>query len=262
VSSPDPNQSPFAEQLTIETPEQTALEFPLAGIGSRFLALAFDTLFQVIGVVVLYFVAIFAVVGMGLAGGGESVMWVIAIVIILFFLLMFGYFAIFEALWNGQTPGKRQFKLRVIQDDGRPITVYQAISRNLLRIVDSLPGFYGVGIVVSLLGRQNKRLGDYVAGTVVVREGEMAKPVTDWTREAQPATTAFQAGRLIPEELQLIEAFLARRSSLDAELRLKMALQIAHRIGNRLGVPQEQRPRPEAFLEAVALEHRNSAGYR
>lgn len=258
MAAPD---SGLPEQLTIETPEQTALEFPLAGIGSRFLAIAYDTILQFLVSTVLFLILI----PVGISSFAESLsggMWVLAFWILAVFLLYFGYFAFFEIRWNGQTPGKRHYRLRVIQDSGRPLSAYQAIGRNLLRIVDQLPGFYGVGIVVSLLSPQNKRLGDYVAGTVVVREGDDSlRAAPDWTKSARVSAAVFHAARLTPEEHRLVETFLERRSFLDTPLRDQMARQIADRIGQTLGVPPEQRPGNEAFLEAVAVERRHSAGY-
>src|SRR5208337_2100683 len=120
------------DNLVIDTPEQIPLEFPLAGIGSRFLALAVDSLIQfaagaVLGVIVL----LLATLGPKMPIHGA---WTLALVVFLGFLLQFGYFAFFEAIWNGQTPGKRLTNLRVIQDSGRPITVYEAVARNFLRI--------------------------------------------------------------------------------------------------------------------------------
>lgn len=258
MSSPDEG---LPEQLTIETPEQTALQFPLAGIGSRFLAVAYDTILQVLSGMLLTFVL--SLLGLSLFSQGTSGgLWFLAALVLFLFFLNFGYFAVFEIIWNGQSPGKRQFHLRVIQDSGRPISVFQAISRNLLRIVDQLPGFYAIGILVSLLSPQNKRLGDYVAGTVVVREGEdLSRTAPDWTKEARPSTFVFQAARLTAEEHQLIEAFLERRSFLDSSLRASMAKQISDRIGQSLHVPPEQRAGHEAFLEAVAVERRKSAAY-
>ena len=93
--------------------------------------------------------------------------------IISLFLIFAGYFILFEWLWNGQTPGKRWLKLRVIRDDGRPLTLWEAIARNLLRIADAAPGFvlpvYSVGLIVIFLSGRDQRLGDMFAGTVVVR---------------------------------------------------------------------------------------------
>src|ERR1700685_399239 len=104
------------DKLTIETPEQTLLEFPLAGIGSRFLAVALDTLLQVAAYMVLGLIAgLVNAIGLRFPLGKQ---WGIAILIFLWFTIQFGYYGFFEAIWNGQTPGKRWTHLRVIQDSG------------------------------------------------------------------------------------------------------------------------------------------------
>ena len=263
------SSDPLVDKLTIETPEQTALEFPLAGIGSRFLALALDTLIQFAALLLLLFV----VVALTLLSGQEAFWqggrtWALAVAILLWFALYYGYFAVFEAVWNGQTPGKRFTRLRVIQESGRPINVYQAMARNLLRIVDQLPGIYGVAIVACLLNRQNKRLGDYVAGTVVVHEKPLAESRPQWEAPQNPSAARFNAVRLAAEDLQLIEAFLERRGHLASEVRAQMALRIADRAAQKLSIPLEERRAPalpggdEAFLELLAQERRNAAGYR
>ena len=96
------------------------------------------------------------------------------------FALYYGYFAAFEILWNGQTPGKRAAGIRVIKESGRPLSAAETIGRNLLRIVDQLPGFYAIGIVTSLLNAQNKRFGDFVAGSIVVRESSLSAMRPSW----------------------------------------------------------------------------------
>ncbi|MBI1749375.1 MAG: RDD family protein [Acidobacteria bacterium] len=263
MSLPDQNPESFGEQLTIETPEQTSLDFPLAGIGSRFLALAHDTAIQILTGFVLVIVGMLLFAG-SLSFGGEFWTWTAALLILLFFVLYYGYFAFFEAIWNGQTPGKRKFHLRVIHESGRPISIAQAIARNLLRVVDQFPGFYGVGIITSLLNRQNKRLGDYVAGTVVILEKEFAdlRPVWSAALAAPAGPALLDTARLSPEEWRLIESFLARRSHLDYNLRSQMASQIAEKIGLRLGVAPEDRPRAEAFIEAISQQRSGAAGFR
>jgi uncharacterized RDD family membrane protein YckC len=134
------------EKLIIDTPEQIALEFPLAGVGSRFLALALDTLVQIaVGMVVAVLVRIVTL--LGITPRGATGVWGAALIILVWFIIYYGYFAAFEALWNGQTPGKRWIGLRVISASGRPIGTFDAILRNLLRIVDQLPGIYAVGIL-------------------------------------------------------------------------------------------------------------------
>ena len=262
----DPSQihvpGDFRDKLTIETPEQTVLEFEIAGIGSRFLALAFDTLLQILlGIGLL---VIMVVVGIAMPDSAKGGIWVIALIALAYFVLFFGYFAIFEVIWNGQTPGKKKEGLRVIKDSGRPITPSEAVGRNLMRIVDQLPAFYAIGISSALLSRQNKRLGDFVAGTIVVHEKSLvdAKPVWQSPLAGQAApTTAYGSERLTPEEFALIEAFLNRRDSLPGDVRFSMADQIAKQIRPKLTLPAGELFYAEKLLEAVAHERRSSAGY-
>jgi uncharacterized RDD family membrane protein YckC len=256
------NPGDYRDKLTIETPEQTVLEFEVAGVGSRFLALAFDTLLQIlIGIGLLI---IFLIAGAALPRAADTGIWFAAIILIAYFLLYFGYFALFEVLWNGQTPGKKKEGLRVIKDSGRPITPSEAIGRNLMRIVDQLPALYAIGICSVLLSRQNKRLGDFVTGTIVVHEKSLmdAKPVWESPPAGQTGpTTSFGSERLTPEEFALVEAFLNRRSSLPADVRFTMADQIAKQIRPKLSVPPGELLYAEKLLEAVVQERRSSAGY-
>lgn len=262
----DPSQirdpGDFRDKLTIETPEQTVLEFEVAGVGSRFLALAYDTLLQILAGIGL--LIIFLIAGVALPGAAQSGMWFAAVIILAYFVLYFGYFALFEVLWNGQTPGKKKEGLRVIKDSGRPITPAEAIGRNLMRIVDQLPALYAVGICSVLLSRQNKRLGDFVTGTIVVHEKSLldAKPVWESPPAGQSApATSFGSERLTPEEFALVEAFLNRRSSLPADVRFTMADQIDRQIRPKLSLPAGESLYAEKLLEAVVQERRSSAGY-
>jgi uncharacterized RDD family membrane protein YckC len=249
------------DKLTIDTPEQTALEFPLAGIGSRFLAMAIDTAIQL---------AVFLVLGiaLGLAMpalrifGSIAPQWAVASLIVAGFTIYYGYFAFFEAAWNGQTPGKRYAQLRVMKDDGRPLSPYDAVTRNLLRIVDQLPAFYGVAMLSVFLSKQNKRLGDFLAGTVVVHEKtvEAARPFLEI--RADDSATAYEISRITLDELRLIETFLQRRDTFDPALRGSMAAQIAARIGQKLEVQVHGWPANEKFLETVHAQYRATGRYR
>jgi uncharacterized RDD family membrane protein YckC len=250
-----------ADKLTIETPEQTSLEFPLAGIGSRFLAVALDTLLQFAVYIVLALIAAL-VASFGIKGDWRAQSGIAALIFVAF-TVQFGYFATFEALWNGQTPGKRWTHLRVIQDSGRPISAYDAVLRNLLRIVDTLPSLYAIGVVTMLISKENKRVGDYAAGTVVVHEKPLQGVGSIWSVAAGPgqALPTIPSAQLSVDELQLVETFLERRTSLDPEVRRSMARQIAQRLGERLNVPAESRPDAEKFLEALAEQRRSSARF-
>lgn len=259
----DPAFSPLREELTIETPEQTDLEFAVAGIGSRFLALAVDTLIQFGAGIAAGFAAVFVLGGIARAFPAAS-LWTAAILIIFYFLLYFGYYAFFEILWNGQTPGKRAAGIRVIKDTGRPLTPAEAIGRNLMRIVDWLPSLYAVGVVSALLNKQNKRLGDLLVGSLVVRESSFSdlKPV--W-QPAHPAGTLaaapLGAANLSQEDLALLESFLHRRLELPPDVRYRMAEQIFRRIQPKLTLPPDNSLSVEAVLEALSYEQRSTAGY-
>jgi len=150
------------DKLTIDTPEQVHLEFMLAGIGSRFMAAFLDVLIEAVLYLVLFLLTLFWA-SIGFFNLSRSIWWD-ALLTFLTFSINWGYYAIFEALWKGQTPGKRWARIRVIKDSGRPINAFEAITRNLVRFVDFLPFFYGFGVVTMLLNAKHRRLGDYVAG--------------------------------------------------------------------------------------------------
>jgi uncharacterized RDD family membrane protein YckC len=244
------------DKLTIETPELIPLEFPLAGIGSRFLAIAVDTLIQA-GIAAGLFV-------LGLLAFSSSTfqphhrqVWLGAFGIIAYFLLQFGYFAGFESFWNGQTPGKRYLNLRVIKDTGQPINVYDSVARNLLRIVDSLPGLYGVGIVSVLVSKKSQRLGDFVAGTVVVHEKPLIERLgVGWAGSRSAAPSPYDTSSLTPEEFQLLEAFLARRNQLAPNVRKELAQQILFRIGAKLAIPEPERAEPDVLIRKLVDDYR------
>jgi uncharacterized RDD family membrane protein YckC len=251
------------EKLTIETPEQTSIEFPLAGIGSRFLAVLLDSLIQVAAMIVLGLIFVGLGFSASAAGFGQSSIarvWITAVLIFVYFLLMYGYFMLFESIWNGQTPGKRWTQIRVIKDSGQPITAIDAVGRNLLRIVDQLPFAYGVGVICAWISPQSKRLGDYVAGTVVVHEKPFETVAPRWDEPARSSTHQYGANRLTPEEFALVETFLSRRSALEAGVRYDTAAGIMRRIESKLTLPPE-RPTPEKILEELSFERRSTAGY-
>ena len=258
------------DQLRIDTPEQIALELPLAGIGSRFLALAIDSLIQ--GV----FYLITAVIFIFTFAAGSTVLTFLprllgpALAIFIWFTIYWGYFAFFETIWKGQTPGKRYAGIRVIKDSGRPITAFEAIARNLMRAVDFLPGIYGVGVVCMMCNQQSRRLGDFVAGTVVVHEKaaddvrpswSTADRISDHTSAEGTAATPGLA-QITPEELILIETYLHRRWDLDKYVRTNTAIQIADRITAKTGLQPQPNQHVDEFLEEAAKKIRDSSQFR
>ena len=253
------------EKLTIETPEQIALEYPLAGIGSRFMAFFYDSLIQL--VIFLVGLLLVALIAPDLGRfWPDAWNWMAALWIFAGFCMYWGYFATFEALWNGQTPGKRKAGIRVIKDSGRPITAFEAIARNFMRAVDSMPGMYGVAVITIFIDKRSRRLGDMVAGTVVVhdKKDETAQPYLHTSADvtATPAASASIANKLTLVEFEVIEAFLNRRLDLPANVREQSAKKIADAIAAKLEVRPEERGPDEKFLEAVAREFRNTARFR
>src|SRR5918993_3003246 len=159
--------APTDETLVIETPERVPLHFALASIGNRFLACAFDHTLQVAAIALV----VFFFVWLGNAASyfedlKNAPKWVVALMLVAVFLVWSSYFVLFEWAWRGQTPGKRWLRLRVIREDGRPVTFWEASARNLLRIFDMMPfPFYSIGLVSVFMSDRDQRVGDFVAGT-------------------------------------------------------------------------------------------------
>jgi uncharacterized RDD family membrane protein YckC len=165
------------EQLTISTPEQVAFHYEMAGIGSRFVASLLDHLIIFVALFLIYCAMYGLLISTVVNGQGDEagVYLVLALMVIITFAIFWGYFALFETVWNGQTPGKRAGRLRVIRRDGQPVRAGEVMIRNLVRLIDFLPGFYGIGLTVMFINKDSCRLGDLAAGTIVVREGELTR---------------------------------------------------------------------------------------
>jgi uncharacterized RDD family membrane protein YckC len=246
----------YDERHVIDTPEQTQIEFTLAGVGSRALALMIDTLLQA-AVVAVGFALTFLFWTRLVNSIRSAGMWLAAGLIVCGFVLYYGYFALFEIFWNGQTPGKRKIGIRVVKDSGRRLGPLETLARNLMRIVDQLPGFYAVGVLVALLNAQNRRLGDFVAGAIVVCERPSSAMRPDFYAEAAEIRIAGPLGaeRLSDEEVVLIESFLQRRWELEAGIRWRLANEIFRRVQGKLMVsPNEDGI--EHLLEAAIYERR------
>jgi uncharacterized RDD family membrane protein YckC len=262
------------ETLVIETPERVPLHFALASIGNRFLACAVDHTLQ--AVILTLIVIAFSIIGDYASLGAqfiEAPKWIKALLIILIFLILSGYFVFFEWLWNGQTPGKRWLKLRVIREDGRPITFWEAAIRNLLRTLDMMPPpFYSIGLVCVFVNERDQRVGDMVAGTVVVREREAEAPTFDQVFAAPVSDSAlrrsFKAAQftadlslLTEAEIEVIESFLRRRWDLRDATREWMAWRVAMPVMYKLRPAYDLATFTyEGFLEE--LLHRYRAQHR
>ena len=213
------------DYLSIDTPENVAFGYTVAGIGSRFLAALVDTCLIIILQGIVNFTLLLLapnLLGDELNGEGNALLWLGALFGLIAFAFLWGYYIFFEMLWNGQSPGKRWAGLRVIRANGTPITLTESIIRNLVRLVDFLPAYYGVGVVTMFIDSQSRRLGDLAAGTLVVRdrapvtlESLAAQPVAPPPGQPAPATyTDWPVERLAASTIEMAEDFLRRREQL------------------------------------------------
>jgi len=271
------------DQLSVATPELVAIEFPLAGLGSRFVAILLDYLLQALAVFFFILVLVLLLPGQAgrnltQAGNGLSAKWSIAIMIAVPFLLMWGYFTLFETFWRGQTPGKRIMKIRVIQQTGRPISLFESMGRNLLRFVDWLPAFYFVGVVSLFVTRRQQRLGDLISGTLVVHERPLETPlesigssrtftfaamspdIVPVLRESKLPADAV--ARLTMADLQALEQYLARRLDVPMATREALANKIAQSIVVKMNYSIPEGMKRETFLEEAAYALRSMPNLR
>ncbi|TME11158.1 MAG: RDD family protein [Chloroflexi bacterium] len=159
-------QSLPESELVVATPERVSFDYQVAGLGTRAIAQLLDLLILSAILVALFFAGLF--VGIVLDSGVvANLMWILGS-----FVVIFGYFWVSEAMWSGQTIGKKAFRLRAVGDRGEPLTLIQAGIRNVVRVVDFLPYGYGVGLIVLFINGKGKRLGDLAAGTVVVKDSD------------------------------------------------------------------------------------------
>jgi uncharacterized RDD family membrane protein YckC len=221
-----------ASPLDVATPERVALDLPLAGIGYRSLAYLIDALVLFGAWAALFFGATLVSDDLGLQFAGLSTLLQV--------LLIAGAFAaqwmswtLFETFWGGRTLGKRAMGIRVVRLDGSPVGFFEAAVRNLLRVIDFLPMAYAVGICALLITRRNRRIGDLLAGTVVVRD--VRADLDRYRRIDAPVAVAA----LAPADAELVLDFLARAPSLSPEPRAALTAQLLARFGPELS-PEER----------------------
>ena len=267
----------MSREILVVTPENIEIEYELAGIGSRFLANVLDSLFQCaiyLGVwIVAGILAVLLSLSVGLRRSGIALFFQnaeAALALIAAFLILWGYFIWFETRWNGQTPGKRQLGLRVIRDGGYPINIFAAIIRNLIRIIDGLPivalllitlglvqhqpataALGGLCILLPvlclLLSGRYQRIGDFVAGTMVVKQRaprvptlEALAPPPRVLPEHLAAYALADIGRKVYEmtvpEYRAVRHYIDRRWQLPPQIQQTAAMRLAVPLMQRLGI--------------------------
>jgi uncharacterized RDD family membrane protein YckC len=219
--------------VQVATGESVAFSYELAGLGSRFLAVFIDTVLQLCVLLFLTFAFLLVasyvapgVSGSPTAGSAKLARSILMAAAILGgFVLFFGYFIVFETLWNGRTPGKRMLGIRVVRDGGFPVDFTSALIRNVVRVVEVALGAYAISAISALLSPLNRRLGDFAAGTLVVRDSAMGSvPVPPSGDERMDDPLVRDLGS---HERDLVRRYVARRVSLGSAARASLAPQIA-----------------------------------
>lgn len=237
--------------LDVATPERVALSLPVAGIGYRCLAWLIDIAILFLFWLSAYFVLTLSVSDAWGAYRGLSG-FVQTLVVVGGFATQWLYWTVNEVFFNGQTPGKRMMGIRVVRSDGSPVGLYESAVRNLLRAVDFLPGLYAIGCITMLFSQQHRRLGDMVAGTLLVREERFNLDKYTATSPASavpgPALAARAPVRLSSEEVEFILVFLERAPWLEPEARRRLGTRLVERFG---GLVEEERAAVLASPEAL-----------
>jgi uncharacterized RDD family membrane protein YckC len=263
----------YEDRITIWAPEGLALDYTLAGLGSRFLA---DLVDVAIRVIVLG--AVLAI--LGIAGAPSTV--VLIVFVVGAFLALFAYDIAFEVWAAGRTPGKRWNGLRVLMANGQPVTFGPSAVRNLMRVIDIWATAMVVGSVSIILTPRNQRLGDLAGGTVVVRErragairfGRTAQssstplpPATadrstpdSWTAERPAVAAGIDVTAITASELATVRDFLARRDRLSREARARVADTLAATLSAKVGGLPPGRMSAERLLELIAAA-KAASGY-
>lgn len=248
-------------RIKLETPESVELEFNLAGIGNRAYALCLD--YFVLGFVLVIILIIWAFVYLFIDTLNPRVsqalgLWLFAIQLIITFVIYVGYFVFFETLWQGQTPGKKWVNIRVISDDGTVVSLTQVVLRALLRPIDDVL-FMGAFLII--FTPKEKRLGDLLAGTVVIRQQEK-KVNTELKLSPQAQTLALKMQQeaeitnLLPDDFALVREYLQRRYVMTPEARNQVSVKISDRLKERINLETIRgNDNPELFLEAIYLAY-------
>lgn len=248
----------LSNNLAIDTPENVILNAEIAGFGTRCLAAIFDY------IIILVLLIIINLLFANAYRGIDDERMVIAVVILVQFLVITFYHLLFELFGNGQTPGKYFIKLRVVQANGLPLTATGALIRNLVRVFDFFPIFYGIGLIVMFASGKTQRLGDLAAGTIVIRERSDLKLTTIrenfrvqyiYVKPIEPIPARFQVDRLDENDRRMVIDYLQRRFNMQD--RTGVGRLIAKRIAAKMDDPALTTNllfgnNAEVFLEYVA----------
>lgn len=238
----------------IETPEQVAFRMERAGLGTRAVAALIDTFILVVlyvALILTFFFFVGAVAGIDMLEE-DSGSTIVAVLWAFFLLLVMGlfeaYYIGFEAYWNGQSPGKRVLHIRVVADDGLPASFGKIVTRNLMRLID-MQASYAVGLIAMFVSPEEKRLGDIVAGTLVIRESRPRPRAV--MRLGEPTAAARN---LDPELIELLRHYWQRSGAIDPKTRWRLARDVVNRLTDALGRPRVVASSVESGLHSMTRE--------
>jgi uncharacterized RDD family membrane protein YckC len=250
--------------LRLVTPEAVVLQFDTAGLPSRLFARLLDLVVQVIALFVFLFLG--GLIGSAVGDNESQVLDIILVVLgtVLLFLLLLGYEAIFETVWKGKTPGKAALGLRVMTAEGAPIRFRHAAIRSALSLVDVFLFSGLIGIIAILVTRNNQRLGDLVAGTIVVRERSATKAPTAISFPVPHGCEAYadtlDVSAVTQAEYGAIRSFLMRAGTLAPQVRSGLAADLGSPLVQRMHHVPPSWVGPELFLACVAAVYQRRFG--
>ncbi|HEY9773366.1 MAG TPA: RDD family protein [Planktothrix sp.] len=252
---------------SISTPENVDLHLELAGMGNRVLACLIDTGISygvMASIGILAWLACMAVSSLIASSQLSNIAYGIIVLVSIFaiFVIMFGYFILFEGLWQGQTPGKKIAHIRVIDASGEPVNWPSVIIRNLFRVIDQ--GVFLIGLIVMLADKNERRLGDFAANTLVIRErfADLSLIEIPVSLLAKEAGMTLDVGRVSPEEYELLVNFLKRRQTMTKTTRPEVAIKLEKHFRDKLSEPaadNNNAANAEFFLERVYSAYQSRA---
>ncbi len=267
----------LTDKRIVTTPEGVPIELILAGLGSRFIAILIDTIIQTVIIYLLSFLYHTLTLSSFVFQQSAFITDIlVAMLIILLFIVTIGYFIVFEMLTGGRSPGKMIAKIKVVDVDGKGLTLRASITRNLIRIIDMLPTYYFVGATFVFFNQKNQRVGDLFANTVVIQyQTDLATKRTNWRQLSwinavnispqlelnqfysnygnftiPPQLSHLDITQLNYNDVTILQNFLLRRYQLPPEVREKLANNLASALSVKIGGYDGNWP-PEVLLETI-----------
>lgn len=247
------------DRIGVITPEAVEFTFDLSGLASRVLALFVDILIQLI-IIIILIIAASSYMYWNMSASNEHLGRIFFLVGL--FIFSWGYFLLFELLWNGRSPGKKAMGCRVIRDGGMPVNFTSSLIRNFLRPIDYILSVLMIGFFIVFASPTYKRLGDLAAGTIVITERRitliqlLADRRVGTFRPTQPPLGLFtkaDVSVLSADQLHTIRRFLERRFDLPPDKRMRFATDLFNKVAEFIPAAKGHGIRDEQVLEEIIV---------